>query len=242
MIENMKNNINKNEGEISRLGDFAHEIRTPLNAMLGFAELIKTELDAGKNEAKMRGYAETVEIATVRLLKICERVLEDAIEGDRTVRFEPVNISDLAREVGDTYIELAAKKGISIKYEFPDDFPEIYTDPILIGQALSNLVSNAIKYSPVGGSVKLRGEIDTANHALILVIRDSGSGIPANLLLKVRRGEQVSTASKTGQKGWGRGLKIAINTCDLLGINLNFAVDENGGTVVSLSLPLASDQ
>ena len=198
--------------------------------------------DAEKNEAKLRGYAETIETATVRLLKICERVLDDAIAGDRSVKLEPVNISDLAREVADTFSELAAKKELVIKYEFPDDFPELNTDPILFGQVLSNLVGNAIKFSPVGGSVLLRGEIDTANRALVFVIRDTGSGIPADVFLRIRRGEKVSTTSKIGKEGWGRGLKIAIDICNLLDIDLNFAEAESGGTVVRLSLPLAAGE
>lgn len=240
MTKKMDSNDNKSEIDITRLGDFAHEIRTPLNAMLGYAGMIKSELDAEKNEAKLRGYAETIETATVRLLKICERVLDDAIAGDRSVKLEPVNISDLAREVADTFSELAAKKGIAIKYEFPDDFPELNTDPILFGQVLSNLVGNAIKFSPVGGSVLLRGEIDAVNRALVFVIRDTGSGIPADVFLRIRRGEKVSTTSKIGKEGWGRGLKIAIDICNLLDIDLNFAEAESGGTVVSLSLPLAA--
>ncbi len=236
----MESNSKNSEFDITRLGDFAHEIRTPLNAMLGYAGLIKTELDAENYEAKLRDYAETIETATVRLLRICERVLDDAIAGDRSVKLEPVNLSDLGREVADTFKELAAKKGIEIKHEFPDNFPELNTDPILFGQVLSNLVSNAIKFSPDGGSVVLRGEIDADNRALIFVIRDTGSGIPADLLLRIRRGENVSTTSKVGQEGWGRGLRIAMDICNLLDININFAEAKSGGAIVSLSLPLAA--
>ena len=232
---------NTNEAEDvfkERLRDFSHEIRTPLNAMIGYSQLINSELDSGKNEAKLKEYNQTIKTATVRLLRICERVLDDTVSGERSVNLIQVDMSRLVDDVITTFQELARQKGIVIKSDFPEDFPILSTDPILVEQVFSNLISNAIKFSPDGGSITLKGEVNVENGAMIFLIRDTGPGIPAYLMLKVMQGERATTSHETGQKGWGRGLKISHDICRSLNATLRFESAEEGGTVVMFSLPL----
>lgn len=223
------------------LRDFAHEIRTPLNAIFGYSSLIRHEIKGNKDIKKISEYNDTVEMATIRLLRICERVLEDAISGARSIMPEEIDIRELAGNVMSTFEELAKKRGIEIRVNFHDDFPRLISDPLLIEQVLSNLVSNAIKFTPKGGSVSIRGEVGENDNAMIFVIRDTGAGIPADLVMRIRRGEHITTAEQHGHKGWGRGLKIAYDICHSLQAELTFAHADTGGTIVMFSLPLVLD-
>lgn len=228
----------QNTGDILR--DFAHEIRTPLNAMIGYSGLIRMELAGGKDLDKLRDYNETIEASTLRLLRICERVLDDAILGGRSIVVTPFDAADLATSVAATFGQLAKERGVTLEVNFPKDFPELLSDPLLVSQVLSNLISNALKFTPKGGSVSIVGEINATQDAVIFVIRDTGAGIPADLLLRIRRGERVTTAKSKKLKGWGRGLKIAEAICRSLSAELTFTQAENGGTVVLFLLPIST--
>lgn len=220
------------------LRDFAHEIRTPLNGMLGYTHLIAAALNEGEDPEKIAGYNDTIKTATTRLLKICERVLDEAVSGETILIRRTVDAAKIASDVVDTFKALAEERGLELTCDFPADFPALNTDPLLLSQALSNLVSNAIKFTPKGGSVNVRGETSREDDALIFVIQDTGDGIPADLLLRLRSGENVSTAHRHGHKGWGRGLKITEDLCDKIGAQLRFEHARTGGTVALITIPL----
>lgn len=225
-------------GKEKSLRDFAHEIQTPLNAMLGYAQLIESSLKPGCDLDKIIEYNDTVKTATTRLMHICERVLNEAVSGNHVVKKQEVDAKQLAKDVAATFNALASERGVSLTCDFPDDFPSISTDPLLLSQIFSNLISNAIKFTPAGGMVKVKGEISYHDEAMIFVIQDTGSGIPADLLVRMRKGDQISTAHYHGHKGWGRGLMIVSDICEKLNAELRFEQARTGGTVALVCLPL----
>lgn len=233
-----KENAPTGHADNDTLRDFAHEIRTPLNGMLGYSQMIEIALDEGADREKISEYNANFKMATLRLLQICERVLDEAVSGESVVARQPVDGQELANSVVDTFKALAIQRGIELTCEFPADFPQLNTDPLLLGQALSNLVSNAIKFTPKGGRVEVRGERSNDGNALIFVVQDTGDGIPADLLLRMRRGECVTTAHYHDHKGWGRGLRIADGLCDSIGAELSFEPARNGGTVAMITIPI----
>jgi two-component system cell cycle sensor histidine kinase PleC len=236
--KDQQENTGENTGVDRILRDFAHEIQTPLNAMLGYSQLIGTSLKPGCDLDKITEYNETLKTATTRLMLICERVLNDAVAGEVLVRKEEVDAKRLALNVAETFKALAAERGVNLVCDFPANFPTLMTDPLLLSQVLSNLISNAVKFTPAGGLVKVKGEISNHDDALIFVIQDTGTGIPADLLVRMRNGEKVSTAHTHGHKGWGRGLQIVNDICLKLGAELRFEPARSGGTVAMVSVPL----
>lgn len=234
--ENNQNGLKRHDAE-DVLRNFAHEIRTPLNGMLGYTQLIDATLQEDADPNKIARFNTNIRTATTRLLQICERVLNEAVSGEEVVSRQPVNAEELAGSIVETFKALAAQRGVELTCEFPADFPTLTTDPLLLGQALSNLVSNAVKFTPKGGSVKVRGEINNDDKAAIFVVQDTGDGIPADLLLRMRRGEHVSTAHYHDHKGWGRGLMIADSLCARIGAELSFEPARTGGTVAMISIP-----
>lgn len=221
------------------LRDFAHEIATPLNAMIGYTQLALQEVKNTGDPAKLKEQLGIIEQSTVRLLRICEHVLDDAISGEQKVNKVAVNATMVCDEVLQTFTHMARNRDISMKSEFPDNFPMIQSDPVLVGQVMTNLVSNAIKFTPPGGTITVRGEIDHNDEMMILMVRDTGDGIPASLMKMVRNKERIiSRDGAHGDRGWGRGLQIAQQIADRLGGDLAFAPASTGGTVVRFSLPL----
>ena len=92
-----------------QLRDFAHEIRNPLSAAHGFAQRLETEADGGLDAAEIAEYARIIHTATTQVLNICERVLTDAIEGERPVEMVPVDAREIGAEVIEMFGEAARK-------------------------------------------------------------------------------------------------------------------------------------
>lgn len=222
------------------LRNFAHEVRTPLNALLGYAELIRTECakEAEADIARIENYAATVEAAGAQLLRLCDRML--ATDGLASqVDLVPVDITRVLEKVIEMFAGIARRRGITLTFTADPDFPEVASDPVLLTEIVTNLVNNALKFTPSGGRVEVTAELDRHDNAVIVVISDSGKGIPPDVLAKIREGKRVTTPSLDGQLGWGRGLVVTQQLCRLLGTELDIAQKQDGGTLISFRQPLA---
>jgi len=221
------------------LREFAHEIRTPLNAMLGFSAMMqKGALPQPLSEETAFDYADRVNTATRRLLQICERVLDQAVQGKAVIVKEDVDFRALCPEIIRTFEIDADQRNVTLNYVIADDFPILHTDPVVLYEIMSNLISNAIKFTPKGGSVTVKGELDYKNHGLILIVQDTGKGIPTTILMSLMKGGSVTTSYAHSQrKGWGQGIQIVQNKVQLLGGSLEIENAMSGGTVACIRMP-----
>lgn len=225
--------------EMEVLREFAHEIRNPLNAMIGFSALIKGDNGKTLSCERMVEYATNINTATKRLLQVCERVLDEAVQGCDIVRKEPLDFNAFCQEVVTTFSVDAKEQGVTLTYDVADDFPTMMTDPVLLYEIMTNLISNAIKFTPKGGLVMVKGEVNYKNEALILVIQDTGKGIPTTILRSMMKGEAVSTSfAHANRKGWGQGMQTVQAKAKLLNGTLSVENAMNGGTVACVRLPL----
>ncbi|MFC1673286.1 sensor histidine kinase [Pseudomonadota bacterium] len=227
----------KTDREILR--EFAHDIRTPLNAMLGFSSLLKGDLgNKAIPQEQVLDFAERMNAATRRLLQLTERALDQVVEGCEVVRKEDVDFTAFAEEIVRTFEVDAKAKGVTLSYAIADDFPILYTDPVVLFEVLSNLLSNAIKFTPKGGLVTVKGELDYQSNGLILVVQDTGKGIPATIMMGLMKGEAVTTSfAHTQHKGWGMGMGIVHEKVRLLGGAFEIQNAPNGGTVACIRMP-----
>ncbi len=238
------NTLSAESDDDKRLRDFAHEIRTPLTAVLGYTKMISDAEKLGISPQKFNEYAGYVNAAATDMLRLCERVLNEAITGADIVELQPVDFREFGASLVRLYAVIAQDAGVDLKLVIDDDFPAtVLSDPILLGQALGNLVSNAIKFTPKGGRVTVKGVVDHAERALVLVVQDTGTGMPAWLVQRLVQGGHGPASGAVDQaKGWGRGLQIAKECVDKIAGEIQIASEEGGGTVVMLRFPIDPGQ
>jgi len=221
-----------------RLYELAHEIKNPLNSILGFSEMLMTEILGPLNNPKYKEYSENIHEAAEHLLKICQIELErENQDGSREYHksdIQQIEVNNIIDQTLNQIKDIAVELGVEIKTSISDDFPVLEVDPIRLQQVLFNLLSNAIKFTPKGGHVEIKAKVDDVDGAIILVIQDNGLGISPEDLIMItepfKQGENISR----GDAGSGLGLGIVKRLTDEMGVAFELNSDQNFGTVATL--------
>jgi signal transduction histidine kinase len=194
----------------------AHDLKNPLSVILGRAEMLDELVGAG-NLATDKLETQIVQIkgSARRLTEMVNQLMADASTGvlDISVRWEPLDVVGLVRDVAESNRTLAARKGQDMSLAVPD---RLMTrgDPDRLREALDNLIGNAVKYSPLGGGIA----VSVANEAGDPVIRvaDSGPGfLPEDMARLFGRFQRLSAKPTGGESSTGLGLSIAKRIIDL---------------------------
>jgi two-component system phosphate regulon sensor histidine kinase PhoR len=188
------------------VANVSHELKTPLTAIRGFAETLVGELSHDEHHAR---FAETIRANAERMQHLVDDLLDlSRIESGGWVP-SPVLV-DLAVAAGEAaapYLNEAVKRGSAIEVSIAEDADTLRADPVAVRHALGNLVENAVRYTPSGGTVTVfsRREPD----GIALGVRDTGAGIPADHLPRVfERFYRVDAARSRAAGGTGLGLAI----------------------------------
>jgi len=217
-----------------------HELRTPLTNIRLY---IETALDEGENDAILRCKCLNVINSESRRL---ERIVKDLLStaeieaGSFTIQRDDVHLDELFTELAADYEAQAAEKKIDLKFNLPPKLPVIQADRDMVVLALHNLISNALKYTPTGGSVQINVEAD--ENQLHVDVVDTGIGIDEadqqRLFEKFYRAQDKRIASITGS---GLGLALAREVVRLHGgdINVQSKIDE--GSTFSMTIPGSAD-
>ncbi|MFO0551952.1 MAG: PAS domain S-box protein [Polyangiaceae bacterium] len=199
------------------LANMSHEIRTPMNAILGYAQLLEKD---GALDTKQRQQIETIRRSGEHLLTLLNDILEmSKIEAGRTVlnptMFEP---RVLIEEVVALFEQLARDKGISLTWEAAREVPSVIeADQGKVRQIISNLLSNATKFTDRGGIAVSLGRVDATR--LSITVSDTGCGIdPASTQHLFQAFEQGAAGARRG--GTGLGLAISRGFARLMGGDL----------------------
>jgi signal transduction histidine kinase len=145
-----------------------------------------------------------------------------------------VGVADLCLEASEMLTPLAREKGITLKVEEAADLPPVRADPARVLQVFSNLVGNAVKFTPPGGSITISAA--AANGSVQCSVADSGPGIPADQLPKIFG--KFWQAKRGDQRGVGLGLAIARGIVEAHGGTLGVESEIGHGTVFSFGLPV----
>lgn len=213
----------------------SHELRTPLTSIIGYLELVRTSPDQlGEEDA---AYIEIVGRNATRL----EHMVEDLLflaqldAGSLSLDLGEADLVELAREAIDAARPAANAKNVALALDY-DAQAVVGADASRIGQALDNLISNAIKFTPDGGKVQLLIEDNDAGYTLS--IADTGYGIPASEQQRLfERFFRSTTASANNVPGTGLGLTIAKTIVERHGGAIDFESTEGEGTTFTISLP-----
>jgi signal transduction histidine kinase len=182
----------------------SHEFRTPLTGIQGFSELMR---DEELSRAEVKEYAADINTDARRLARLISDMLDlDRMEsGGMALHLESV---DLGRLLADTVDQFRlADEGHPITLRLDERVPVLRADPDRLTQVVTNLLGNAIKYSPSGGAIELQTRLEKG--VVLLTISDHGSGIPAEQLEKIfDRYVRVESAATHAVQGTGLGLSI----------------------------------
>ncbi|KAA0971286.1 PAS domain S-box protein [Aureimonas fodinaquatilis] len=228
-----------NRAKTTFLANMSHELRTPLNAIIGFSEIMRDSAFGPIGNEKYSEYASDIHHSGHYLLKLIDDILDmSKIEAGRMVMAsEDMDVTEVAREALKILEVQADAKKLTLQRDLSQSMP-LRGDRRAIKQVLLNLISNAVKFTPEGGNLRLRSRV--VNGKALITIADSGIGIPANALKNLGLPfEQVENELTRTNKGTGLGLAIARSLVELHGGRMKISSRVGKGTLVSLSVPLA---
>jgi len=222
------------------LANMSHELRTPLNAIVGFAELLDSELFGPMPHPKQHEYLKDIRASGEHLRDLVSDILDLAkIEAEKwTLNRAAVDARVECEQVAAILHGLADRKRVALALSFPDGAIEAYADPRVLRQMLINLVGNAIKFTPDGGTVTI--EARRHDKSCQFVIRDTGIGIkPQDIARVLEPFEQGDSMMPRPGKETGLGLALTKAFAELHGGTLALESAVGVGTTITVTLPAA---
>lgn len=217
------------------LSALSHELKTPLTAIVASTGLLIEELESRKDGMLLR-IAQNISRSASSLQNRLTELLSLSRNKDEAFGIvkEEVDFSKLAIDVADQVSSLTKQKGQSINVEVPPGLT-IMADGQRIEQILLNLLSNAIKFTPDGGQIYLKANTE-GNH-LVVKVKDTGAGIPAEEKQKLFRPYYHLSTDRTSIPGLGLGLSITKQLVELHGGAIWVQSETGKGSTFSFSLP-----
>jgi signal transduction histidine kinase len=219
-----------------------HEMRTPLTAIIGYIDLMLARDPLTSDQKHMLS---TIRNNSNRLLDLVNNILDiSRIEdGKLTLVRGDIGILPIVTQALEVVKPLAHKKHIAISVDMAPEIPHVWGDPKRVHQILVNLLSNAVKYTPDTGSVDLEVNYEKTADMVEISVRDTGIGIPADLLPSVfDRFSRVERPEIQQTVGTGLGLSIAKGLVEAHGGEIWVDSEEGRGTCFTFTLPIAAER
>lgn len=226
------------EAKTRFFANISHELRTPLTIMLGITERLRNVLSNQSPDASVSEMTTMLEQNGLRLLKLIDDLLDlvrfDTGHADINRQPTPIgaHIDGLLRSLR----HLAEQDRVALLWECKSDAEALMIDRDKFDKILLNLVINAIKFTPSGGTIEVK--VSAANHHLKLTVEDSGVGIPPEVLPRIfERFWQVDTSSTRKFQGAGIGLALVRSLTEAMGGSIKVESKLGRGTIFSIELP-----
>ncbi|MBQ9412963.1 MAG: response regulator [Oscillospiraceae bacterium] len=231
-----------NEIRSQFLFNVSHDIRTPMNAIMGFTQLAKRH----KTEPeRLDGYLDRVEESGKQLLELIDDLLDmNRLESGRVeLHAEPCNLREQIGLTVDLFRAQAEDKHLRLEEDLDLPGREVLADVLRFRRVLGNLVSNAVKFTPSNGTVRVAArqkQVSESGYARYeFTVSDTGIGMSEEFMLHMYDSfAQESSSTKAGAKGTGLGLSITKSLLDIMGGSIAVESQKNKGTVFTVSLPL----
>ena len=212
------------------VANVSHDLRSPLASIQGYIETIMMKESELNPEDRLK-YLETILNNTTLLSKLVEELFELSKLDAKQIqpKPEPFSIAELTQDIVMKFRPKAEKTKINLKTELPQNLPLVYGDIGLIERALSNLMENAIQYTPANGIVKV--ELSGIDHKIRISISDNGLGIPKDELPHIfERFYRVEKSRSREKGGTGLGLAIAKKILEIHDSDILVESEINVGT------------
>ena len=229
-----------NRAKSAFLFNISHDVRTPMNAIIGFADLADRYIH---NPEKLKGYLKKIRISGDYMLKLLNSVLEMArIEkGRMALDYEPAELTEVCQNALAMFEEEAESRHLCYQYDIAFDQITANIDRVRVEEILSNIVSNAIKYTGEGGSVNVSVSLEekTNNkYVMTAVVKDNGIGMSKEFLPSIFSSFERERNQTTAEiQGTGLGMGITRSLLDIMGGDIRIESELGVGTAVTVSIP-----
>ncbi|MDD3182784.1 MAG: PAS domain-containing sensor histidine kinase [Alphaproteobacteria bacterium] len=228
-----------NRSKSEFLANMSHELRTPLNAIIGFSEIIKDQLFGAVGQAQYVEYAGDIHDSGQLLLSLINDILDmSKIEaGKRALAESVMSVEEIVRSVSRLVAARAKEGKIRMTMTVPREFASFRAEERAIKQILTNILTNAIKFTPEGGTVALEATLTTVGQ-LKIVIHDTGIGMsPEEIPIAMAPFGQIESALSRKNQGTGLGLPLTRALVELHGGTLELQSAVGKGTTITLIFP-----
>ncbi len=221
------------------LANMSHELRTPLNAVIGFAEVIKTDVEDRFDKLRYREYAGEIVTAGQHLLGLISDILDlSKIEAGRVELFEEsIDVSETIRSCLVLMREKARSGSVTLEQDVPAILPALRADDRMLKQILVNLLSNAVKFTPPGGTVAVKAWCHQRD-GYVLQVSDTGIGMSLDDIPKaMTRFVQLEGQFNRKYEGTGLGLPLTKSLIELHGGSMDLQSELGVGTRITVRFP-----
>jgi signal transduction histidine kinase len=218
----------------------SHELRTPLNAIMGFAQILRDRW-SGPEHGKIVEYAGDILLSAQHLYGLISEILDYSKIDSGTVQLVegPIDVTALCNHCAHMISERAQRAGLKLKLDLTENLPALQADERRITQVLLNLATNAVKFTPAGGTVTVGADVEPDGN-LVMSVADTGIGISEKDLERVFEPfVQVNRSAHPQQEGAGLGLSICKNLIELHQGRIEVSSKPQRGTTVRIILPAA---
>ena len=215
----------------------SHDLRNPLNAVMLAASLLQTSEKIAPDDSEQ---LEIIDISAKRMQRLIEDLLDvTRLEGGKQLPIDPapLDVQSLFEETYELFKSQAVRGSITLRCNAPKDVPPVYADRHRVLQVLSNLIGNAMKFTPPGGMITCRAESEDGK--VLITVADSGPGIPHENLGDIFN--PYWQAKRTARLGAGLGLPIAKGIVESHGGKIWVESETGTGTKFFFTLPVAVD-
>jgi signal transduction histidine kinase/HAMP domain-containing protein len=220
------------------LANMSHELRTPLNAVIGFSEIMSSEMFGPLGQPKYKEYVDDIQCSGRHLLDVINDILDVAKmqSGKAELNRVPTQLGVILEESMRIMAEQAKIAGITLTHAIDPNIPEIEADAKRLRQLLLNLLSNAVKFTPPGGTITVTAGL--CPEGITLVVSDTGIGMAAKDIPKALEPfSQIDNSITRKYGGTGLGLPLSKLFAELHGGRLMIASTPGSGTAVTVILP-----
>ncbi|MFO8066725.1 MAG: HAMP domain-containing sensor histidine kinase, partial [Bacteroidales bacterium] len=241
LVESEKKLLATNSSKDKFFSIISHDLRNPFASIASFSRIIKRDIDVLSKE-DLKELAVELDKSIIKINNLLDNLLVwSRSQSGRTV-FQPqyLNISHIIEDSIEFIEGSITEKDVKVHNKISDDLV-VYADKNMLDSIIRNLLTNAIKYSKIGGEISLNAEIK--DNKAFISIADQGVGIPEENKSKILNSEIFfSTYGTKDEKGSGLGLHITKEFVKKHGGEIFFESEEGKGTVFTFSLPLEEEQ
>ena len=225
------------------IANMSHELRTPLNTVIGFSKLLAGHNKRALPDADIVEYASLIYDAAGHLLSVINDILDISKiqSGKYTLDSREIRMDEVISACINSFRVMASEAGVETITKFAYDLPAVRGDSVKLRQIFTNLISNALKFTPRGGTVTVEA-VRTNDGGVTVLVRDTGVGMTEEeISVALTPFGQVDGSHSRWREGTGLGLPIAKALIELHGGYIEVHSTKGQGTVVAVILPSRHD-